>query len=703
MRRTPRGNQPPDAIGLYRGQFLFPMKRPYFPIARTIAWSAILAVLPALLSAQRLLLHYDFNGGTAPYPSVGELDSPLTPRGDFQSPGADGSGVSGRPGDRAWDASANTSQGNATPANNAALTTPAPNLDLNQLTGFTIAFWFKTEQSLNGDSATRLVYKANTSAGEVAQGFTLRSLSGRLELRIRAAGSANVSIISSLDFGSGSGYNKVNSWIFVAFTWDGSTIQYYCGGPDYSLVLAGSGPFSGPIVNNIGNLVIGNAGSFNRGLDGWVDNFRFYDGALTKAELEALRLSDAGASAERPVGGPIRPLAPDFAVIGAGESGMVLGAAQIARLSSGRLVASYEERPVGTKDDVVSTIVSSSDDGGINWTPRARLALGSARLFATSTGVHALGVHDGLIVIARSTDTGTTWSMPTILGAEADWQRSTGNVWQTADHVAVALMQRAPRTRDGWTHADFAPVLLRASVASDLTQPGNWTRSSAMALADVFDKFSGDVKPGRFFGVPFRQPSAMRDGDAFQRQALAPVGWFDANVVQILDASHYWHGADTPTWHIFARGQTGGSGFSALMKIVQQTDGALVAAPEVVPSGKRAVFLPLPGGQNRFDIRYDEISGLYWLLSVLPGDSMRRPDRGGNAADDHVLTVHFSRNLVDWGFAALVADNSLGEVADAAMQIDNLDLGIVSRTRATAGQTDLITFRRLRNFRDLAY
>ncbi len=679
------------------------MKRPHFPLARIIVWGAILAVLPASLPAQRLLLHYDFNGSTAPYPSAGELNSPLTPRGDFQAPGADGSGVSGLPDDRAWDASANTSQGISTPANNAALTTPATNLDLSQLTGFTIAFWFKTEQSLNGDSATRLVYKANTAAGEVAQGFTMRSLSGRLELRIRAAGSANVSIISSLDFGSGSGYNKVDSWIFVAFTWDGSTIQYYCGGPDYSLVLAGSGAFSGPIVNHTGNLVIGNAASFNRGLDGWVDNFRFYDGALTKAELEALRVNDAGASAEQPVGGPIRPMTPDFTVVGTAESGTMIGASQLVRLANARLVASHELRPLDAKDDAVSTIVSLSDDGGINWTPRATLALGSARLFATSTGVHALGVDAGRVVISRSTDAGATWSTPVTLGADAEWHRSTGNVWQTADHVAVALMQRAPRTREGWTHADFAPVLLRASVASDLTQSGNWTRSSAMAMGEVFNKFATNAKPGRFFGVPFRQPSSVREGDAFERQALAPVGWLDANVVQILDASHYWHSATAPTWHIFARGHTGGSGFGALLKIVQQSDGTLVAAPEVVPSGKRAVFLPLPGGEDRYDIRYDEVSGLYWLLSVLPGDSMRRLDRGGNAADGRVLTVHFSRNLVDWCFAALVADSSLGEVSDAAMQIDNLDLAIISRTRVTTAQADLITFRRLRNFRELAY
>lgn len=676
------------------------MKHPLSRLRRLVVLTAGLSALASSLSAQTLKLAYTFDESTTTYASSGELAVPLTSRGNFQGAGADASGVSGLPGDRAWDASANTTQGAVTPANNAALTTPATGLDLSQLTGFTIAFWFRTEQSLDADAATRLVYKADRATTPVGQGFTLRSFSGRLELRI--AGPAGETVINSFDFPFGSGYNKINSWIFVALTWDGSTIQYYCGGRDYRVVLAGSGAFTGPIVNNTGNLILCNTSAFNRGLDGLFDNFRLYDGALTKAELETLRQSDAAVPAVLPTGGPLRPMAPDFAVIAAADGAQTLGAAQIVRLASGRLLASHELRPVNAKDDTAATVISSSDDGGINWTPRATLALGSARLIATATGAHVLGLAEDL-VIARSLDDGATWSAPVAFGTGQTWNRSLGNVWQTADHVAVALMQRITRNREGWTHGELAPVVWRAPAGADLTQLANWTRSDAVSFSDLFDKFDSEGKAGRYFGVPFRQPSAAAEGDAFQRQALAPVGWLDANVVQLLDPQHYWHNAAAPTWHVLTRAHTGSAGFAALLKVVQQPDGSLQAAPEVVPSGKKTVLLPLPGGEERFNIRYDSVSGLYWLLSTQPEDSMRRPDRGGGLAARRVLTLHFSRNLVDWCFAAIVADNTLGDVVDAALEIDNLDLAIVSRTRGSASQPDLITFRRLRNFRDLTY
>jgi len=573
-------------------------------------------------------------------------------------------------------------------------------LNLNQLTGFTIAFWFRTEQSLEADAATRLVYKADRATTPVGQGFTLRSFSGRLELRI--AGSAGEVAINSFDFPADSGYNKVNSWIFVAITWDGSTIQYYCGGRDYRVVLAGSGAFAGPIVDHTGDLILCNTSSFNRGLDGMLDNFRFYDGALTKTELESLRQSDAAVPAALPIGGPLRPMAPDFTVIAAADSAQTLGSAQTARLASGRLLASYETRPLDAKDDTAITVVSSSDDGGINWTPRASFNAGTGRLFITETGAYLLGLADDL-VIARSQDDGLTWSSLAPLATGRQWNRSLGNVWQTADHIAVALMQRVTRNREGWTHGELAPVLWLAPASADLTQLGNWKRSAPVSFSQLFDKFDTEGKAGRYFGVPFRQSSPPGGGDAFQRHALAPVGWLDANVVQVLDPQHYWHNATSPTWHLLTRTHTGSAGFGALLKVVQQVDGSLETAPEVVPSGKKTVLLPLPGGDESFTIRYDSVSGLYWLLSTQPEDSMRRPDHGDGLAVRRALTLHFSRNLVDWCFAAIIADNGQGDVVDAAFEIDNLDLAIVSRTRGSQSQPDLITFRRLHNFRDLIY
>jgi len=94
---------------------------------------------------------------------------------------------------------------------------------------------------------------------------------------------------------------------------------------------------------------------------------------------------------------------------------------------------------------------------------------------------------------------------------------------------------------------------------------------------------------------------------------------------------------------------------------------------------------------------------------------MTRPDRLPAERYDlpnnerHRLTLHFSRNLVDWCFAGLVTKTDSPKEARhyAAMDIDGDDLVILSRSgdaRAkSAHDGNLITFHRVRGFRGLVY
>src|SRR5690606_26150143 len=114
-------------------------------------------------------------------------------------------------------------------------------------------------------------------------------------------------------------------------------------------------------------------------------------------------------------------------------------------------------------------------------------------------------------------------------------------------------------------------------------------------------------------------------------------------------------------------------------------------------------------------ILYDAQTQLYWLLSSQATDSMTRtellPANRYNLPNNerHRLVLHFSRNLVDWCFAGLVAvGGSPGEARHyAAMAIDGGDLVILSRSgdsRArSAHDGNLITFHRVRDFRGLVY
>ena len=117
----------------------------------------------------------------------------------------------------------------------------------------------------------------------------------------------------------------------------------------------------------------------------------------------------------------------------------------------------------------------------------------------------------------------------------------------------------------------------------------------------------------------------------------------------------------------------------------------------------------------RFHILYDGVTRLYWLLSSLPTDSMRRPDRlpatryGLPNNERHVLALHYSRNCVDWWLAGLVAHgNSPREARHyASMCIDGDNLHVLSRSgdsRAhSAHDGNLITFHTVERFRKLVY
>ena len=117
----------------------------------------------------------------------------------------------------------------------------------------------------------------------------------------------------------------------------------------------------------------------------------------------------------------------------------------------------------------------------------------------------------------------------------------------------------------------------------------------------------------------------------------------------------------------------------------------------------------------KFHVLYDDISQLYWLLSTQATDSMtqvcRLPENRYNLPNNERrrLQLHFSKNMIDWCFAGLVA---VGEVEHASrhyasMAVDGEDIIVLSRSgdhRAkSAHDGNLITFHRIIDFRSLVY
>jgi hypothetical protein len=185
--------------------------------------------------------------------------------------------------------------------------------------------------------------------------------------------------------------------------------------------------------------------------------------------------------------------------------------------------------------------------------------------------------------------------------------------------------------------------------------------------------------------------------------------------VQFLDPGHVWSDPRGKTFHLWARANTGNTGYAVVLKVVEQDDGRMITQLERAPSGKKMLFVPCPGGQMKFHVLYDTPSRRYWLLSTQATDSMTRPDRlppdryhlPNN--ERRRLQLHFSKNMMDWCFAGLVAVGPAEHASRhyASMIVDGEDLLILSRSgdgRArSAHDGNLITLHRIRNFRALIY
>jgi len=338
------------------------------------------------------------------------------------------------------------------------------------------------------------------------------------------------------------------------------------------------------------------------------------------------------------------------------------------------------------------------------------------RLFEAGGSLYYLSPGAGLPAM-KSTDAGSTWSEPVLLTDPAQvWQQTPANVWHVNGRVYLAF-ERQSETINAWGPSVKALVLLSARVSDDLTQASAWTFSSELVFADVVPGVRENNPELDYFGVPFF-PQNFPDRQVLSTnpsRSMSPMGWVEPMVVQVMDPNHFWYDPTGKTFHILARAHTGGTGFACLTKVVEDATGKMTMSLERAPSGVPMLYVPMPGGHMRFHILYDAETKLYWLLGSQATDSMTRADLLPADRYDlpnnerHRLVLHFSKNLVDWCFAGLVdATNSPREARHyASMAIDGSDLVILSRSgdaRAkSAHDGNIITFHRVKNFRDLVY
>jgi hypothetical protein len=420
----------------------------------------------------------------------------------------------------------------------------------------------------------------------------------------------------------------------------------------------------------------------------------------------------------------IRPLANDGVIVSQTPDPQTVFCASpgLCRLPSGRLIATTDWRGPGMERVPGPTFdghigesalwqgrVYASDDQGRTWQQKGFFNCLHARPFVAGHALYVLG-HAGDLRICRSDDEGETWSDVVNLTDGQRWHQAPCNVHYANGCVYLVMEQWG----DGFWVARMAPVLMRARVGDDLTRRENWTFATPLVFADHVPDRDLD-----WFGMPFFPYFYPDRGNVEPGRWCDSMGWLETNVVQFVDPAHYWYDPAGKTYHLWMRAHTGGTGYACMLKVVEQGDrpgtGAMATRFETVPSGRNIVFVPCPGGQMKFHVLYDALTQLYWLLSTQATDSMRRADRlpaeRFNLPNNERrrLVLHFSRNMIDWCFAGVVAIGPV-ELASrhyAAMVIDGDDLQILSRSGTEQARTphdgNIINAHRIAAFRDLVY
>jgi hypothetical protein len=352
-----------------------------------------------------------------------------------------------------------------------------------------------------------------------------------------------------------------------------------------------------------------------------------------------------------------------------------------------------------------------SDDGGENLREVSAHALWMARPFEAGGRLYILGHHEDIGIMA-SDDRGETWGPVSWLTSGEFHHQAPCNVHYANGRVYLVMERYTSQNRKLWPVYRLAPVVMSAPVDADLTKQEVWRFSNVVPYIDMVKAVEGISG----VGLPFFRPGPTVPGDTGKdTRPMAPMGWLETHVVDFPDPNHVWHDPAGRTFYLWARAHTGATNYACVAKVVEDESGAMTVSPALAPSGKPMLYVPCPGGHLKFHLLYDDVSGLYWLVSNQSTDSMTRPDRLPDSRymlpdnERHRLALHFSRNCVDWCFAGLVDKTEDPKQARsyASMAIAGEDLLVFARSgdeqAVNAHDGNILTLHRVPAFRSLVY
>lgn len=314
-----------------------------------------------------------------------------------------------------------------------------------------------------------------------------------------------------------------------------------------------------------------------------------------------------------------------------------------------------------------------SDDRGAHWRETsARIPMMHEILFKAGESLYMVG-HSRRLLICRSDDNGETWSTPAVLCAEGRWHQSCTSVDVYDGKVTLAYEKWIS---EGHPWPGVGPVLMQASVDSDLTLPSSWK------FSELYDPDPA-MEAARPAGLPLDEEGRP--------------GLLETNVVRVHDPARPFYDSLGRSVVLLSRANVGMPDIGVMLRGRELEDGSLVIDRWPRKSGE-VLFAHIPGGHLKFHLVYDSASGLFWLLHSQSDGLMQERRR---------LALSYSPDLLRWTFAGLVAVGPTDHSARhyATMIIDCDDLCIVSRSgdehARTAHDGNIVTFHRVKDFRKL--
>jgi hypothetical protein len=235
--------------------------------------AVVLASVPGAVAQNAgPVLSFDFDSEAAEQRSTGTAAITGEVSGSAKI-GGDGSGVSGKPGDRAYDNSVAT----GTASDGIFKLDDAPGArGLGQMT---VALWYRHKDGkLPGEGARLADFGGNW--------LFFSDAPARLAARVPTSGPGQ---------SAPNGSYPNEGWVFAAFSYDepSGTVRYFRGTPEEPVVeVVARESFTERMKSNATPLHFGNNHDLNRAFAGWLDAIKVFDTALDAAQLEKIRQTD---------------------------------------------------------------------------------------------------------------------------------------------------------------------------------------------------------------------------------------------------------------------------------------------------------------------------------------------------------------------------------------------------------------------------